>query len=232
MLYFRQTHLITYLALALLCLSLSACLRKPDPLPTRTPAFQVQINTAIPIQPPTPLPTYAEPTATSIPTATTTAEPGKLPMPTLIAVEQIKIVADDQRAEHPWVLSDLIKKFEDPKLSAPLQYEVTLSGTGLIWDNWWCAIDENTLNTNLSSMRFEYQVNGQALSPTQAHRYFQKLTGTSMCQVTMFAFDGLAAGQHILNYAFLLDAPLSDGLTQFSAGRYETQILVNVGSGQ
>lgn len=120
----------------------------------------------------------------------------------------------------PWLNSDLLKDFREPKPEEPLVFEVQLKSDGLIWDNWWCAASDEILFGTVASMKFDYRIDGEPAKPESSFTFKQFLADGSACSVTAYYLLDWPAGTHALQYTYTITGNLSDGYRLYKPGTY------------
>ena len=121
----------------------------------------------------------------------------------------------------PWLNSDLLKDFREPKPDEPLVFAVQLKSAGLIWDNWWCAASDEILFGTLASMKFDYRIDGEPVKPESSFTFKQFLADGSACSVTAYYLLDWPAGTHALQYTYTITGNLSDGYRLYMPGVYK-----------
>ena len=189
-------------------------------LVTDTPPPPTAVPSAVPPATFTPYPTYAPPTPTATPFPTPTPDPAAGPVVPRIATSPETKVNLKNKAV-PWLNSDLLKDFREPKLDEPLVFEVQLKSEGLIWDNWWCAASDEILAGTLAAMKFEYRIDGEPAKPDNSFTFKQFLADGSACSVTAYYLLDWPTGAHALQYTYTITGNLSDGYRVYKPGVYK-----------
>jgi hypothetical protein len=109
-------------------------------------------------------------------------------------------------------------------------YTVKLKQTEpVLWDTGWCAMDEQTLRVNVSSMEFEYSINGQTISRSLFGIMFTP-NGDHYCYYEFAVIKDWPLGMHIVKVVEVFKTDIDDGITEglFPAGRKVVEYTVHV----
>jgi hypothetical protein len=161
--------------------------------------------------------------------------PSPVPLPSVGLYPDVSAVWDDLVNKRIPVLRTLtIEKFElDLGLLEGREffpYTVQLKQSqSVIWDVGWCAIDETTLYTNISSLDYEHSIDDQPISQS---KFGTKITpnGNHFCFYAFVVIKDWPLGEHTVRTTEIFKTDINDGVTDniYPAGRKVVEYTVYV----
>jgi hypothetical protein len=95
-----------------------------------------------------------------------------------------------------------------------------------LWTYYWCAKFESVLDENLTQIQFSFFIDDVQIPESNFLMFKDPSTERWYCKKWATMLSGWDVPAPTLSVVFDISAPLSDGLTTFSIGRYEHEISV------
>ena len=93
----------------------------------------------------------------------------------------------------------------------------------------WCAVDEDTLDSNLSQMNYKWTIDGIEVDPYQMGKIRGKSQdGKLICESYIGIVKGLVPGTHEIIQTRQMKHDINDGLNKYKKGNYVFQCDVSV----
>lgn len=108
-------------------------------------------------------------------------------------------------------------------VGARLKYTINLNAgtTQVAWGYGWCATTADILKQNLSQMRVEFEVNGQAVDPAQLLTFTSQSQDNLQCQSMYVVVSNWPKGNTTLTTRITFEQKINDGMGDYPAGDQE-----------
>ncbi len=120
------------------------------------------------------------------------------------------------------------EQYQPSQFSAPgtTTFNVPLEKSEtLIWAYAWCAVDQATLEENLSHITLRFELDGKPASTGRMFTYDMQSNGRQ-CRLTYTALTNWPGGEHHLITTATFKTPVNDGTTEYEAGNYVLEYAV------
>ena len=97
----------------------------------------------------------------------------------------------------------------------------------LMWAYAWCAVDQATVEENLSKIGLKFLLDGQQVATDRMSTYDVQANGRQ-CRLIYTALSDWPGGEHHLSTTATFSAAVNDGTTEFAAGDYVLEYTVYV----